>query len=246
MDNAIGAGIDLPSPWDKNLWEDLGVEFRPGKYFLLISTVEIGENEQIKVNYHAIGAGIAEPHLVKALSSHLSTSGLSKFTELVGDKGKLNNLVGKAGRYSQALLIFLKLIADEVKGYRAKENFHDELKPGLTKWFIMTAWNDAIQKAGGYSWIDDSCYKPPESIPNANLWQLRCGTYPIGIARSRRTLKTYEKWHKNLRAKYAEHSSAKDIHAKSQDLSEIAQEIRQRLQEFGDIERLPGHCELCK
>ena len=45
--------------------------------------------------------------------------------------------------------------------------------------------------------------------------------------------------------KYGEHKSAKDIHTKSQELSNIAQDIKQRLQEFSDIERLPGHCELC-
>lgn len=65
--------------------------------------------------------------------------------------------------------MFLKLMADEVKGYRAKVSFHDEAKPGITKWFIVTAWNDALQKATGYSWIDDSWYKPHESIPNINL-----------------------------------------------------------------------------
>jgi hypothetical protein len=243
LTKALAEGIHLPSPWDEDLWRDFDVEFRPGKYSLSIGAVEIGEDKQIKVNYHDIGAGIAEPHLVKWLYGHLSTSGLSKFVELVGDNGKFSNLAGKAGQYSKALLEFLKLIADEVKDYKAKTNFRWEVKPGLTKWFILTAWNDVLQKAGGYPWIDDSWYKPHEIIPNTNLWQLRCGAYIIGIAKSRKTLKTYENWHKKLRA--AEHQSAKDIQAKSQELSNIAQDIRQLLQEFSDIEHLPGRCELC-
>ncbi len=242
---ALAGNISLPSPWDKDLWRDLPIEFQPGKYSLSIGVVEIGGDKQIKVNYYDIGAGVGEPHLVKGLYSHLSTSGLSKFAELVGDKGKLRHLVGEAGQYSQALLIFLNLIADEVKGYRTKLSFHDELKSGLTKRFIMTACNDALQKAGGHSWIDDSWYKPHESIPNTNLWQLKCGAYIIGITKSEKTLKTYRNWHKNLRGKYAEHPLAKDIAAKSQEMSNIAQEIRQRLQEFSDMGHLPGHCELC-
>lgn len=241
---ALARKISLPSPWDKDLWRDLPVEFQPGKYSLSIGVVEIAESGQMKASYYDISAGNAEPHLVRGLFSHLSTSGLSKFAELVGDKGKLHKLVDEAGKYSQALLTFLKVIADEVKGYRAKVIFHDKAKPGLTKWFILTAWHDALQKAGGYSWIDNLLYKH-ESIPSTNLWKLSRGAYTIGIARSKRTLKTYEKWHKNLRLKYAEHPLAKDMAVKDQELSNIAKEIRQRLQEFSDMERLPGHCELC-
>ncbi len=233
------------SPRDKDLWRDLPVEFKPGKYSLSIGEVEIAENRQIKVSYSDIGAGNAAPHLVKGLYSHLSTSGLSKFAELVGDKGKLDNLVSEAGQYSQALLMFLKLIAGEVKEHSARVSFRDEVKPGLTKWFIITAWNDALQKAGGYSWIDNSWYKPHESIPCTNLWQLWCSAYSIGIARSKRTLKSYENWHKKVRTDYAEHQSAKDIVTKSQEMSNAAQKIKQRLQEFSDIEHLPGHCGLC-
>ena len=177
--------------------------------------------------------------------SIMMSSGLSRFAELVGHKGKLDNWVGEVGQYSHALLTFLKLIADEVTGYRAKVSFRDEAKPGLTKWFIVTAWNDAIQKASGYFWIDDSWYKPHESIPGTNLWKLNCGAYHIGIAKSKKTLKTYENQHKKLRVKYAKHQSAKDIYAKSQELSNIVQDIRQWLQEFSDMERLPGNCELC-
>lgn len=142
-------------------------------------------------------------------------------------------------------MTFLKLIAQEVNGYRTEVNLHDELKPGLTKWFILTAWNDAIQKAGGYAWIDDSWYKPHESIAGTNLWQLMCGAYGIGIAKSDRTLKTYENWHKKLRAKYAAHQSAEGINCRNREMDYLGKDIKQRFQEFSDIERVPGHCELC-
>ena len=242
---ALAERINLPSPWDKDLWRDLPVEFQPGKYYLPIGAVEIGEDKQIKVNYYDVSTNFAEPHLVKGLLSHLSTSGLSRFAELVGGKGKLDNWVGAVGQYSQALLEFLKLITDEVEGYRVKVNFHDEAKPGLTKWFIATAWRDAILKATGYPWIHDSWYHPPQSISGTNLWQLKCGAYAIGIAKSEKKLKTYENWHKKLRVKYAKNKLAQDIAAEYQELNDTAQDIGQRFQEFSDMRRLPGHCELC-
>lgn len=235
----------MPSPWDKDLWRDLPVDLQPGKYSVSIGVVEIAENKKIKVNCYDIIVGNAEPHLIGGLFSHFSTSGLTKFVELVGEKGKLQRLINEAGQYFQALLMFLSLIVDEVKGYKTKVSFHDEVEPGLTKWFVMTAWNDALQKPGGYSWIDDSWYKPPERIPGTNLWQLKCGAYDIGIAKSEKTLNIYRNLHKKLRLKYAEHPLSKDINTKNQELNIIVQDVRQRFQEFSDIQHLPGNCELC-
>ena len=163
--------ISVPSHSDLSMWRDLPLEFQPGKYFLPLGTVEIDEDKRIGVNYYDISANFAEPHFVKGLFSHLSTSGLPRFTELVGDKGKLNSLICEAGKYSLALLNFLKLIADEVKGYETPVNFHDEMKPGLTREFILIIWKDAIDKAGGQTWITDSWYTPPELNADSNLWQ---------------------------------------------------------------------------
>jgi len=241
----LAESISLPSYWDKDMWKDLPIEFRPGKYSLPIGTVEINRDIQIKVKYPDIASGIAEPHLVRGLYDHLATSGLLRFSELAGDKGKLDDWAGEVARYSEALLKFLVTITEEVKNYRAKVCFYDEAKPGLTKWFVITAWNDALQTAGSRSWIEDSWYKTPEDINGAGLLQLKCGAYSIGIANSKKTIKLYENWHKKLRATYAEHQSAKDIHAMSRELDNIAQDIRQRLQEFSDMQHLPGHCDLC-
>jgi integrase len=242
---ATAEGIRLPSPWDKELWKDLPTEFRPGKYYLPIGEIEIMEDGRLKVKYSDIYAVIAAPHLVKGLFSHLSTSGSFKFTELAGDKGKLNILVCKAGQYSLALLKLLKLITDEVKGYGIKVNIDDEEKPGITKWFVVSIWNDAIQKAGGHSWIDNSWYKPYESAPVTNYWQLRGGGALIGVAKSKRTLNIYKSLHKKLRAKYAKHQLAEEIAVKDQELSNVVQEVKQRLHEFSDMQQIPGHCELC-
>jgi len=237
--------IRLPSHFDKDLWRDLPVEFKPGKYYLPIGAVEIGKNNQIKVTYYDIGPGIAEPYLVEGLYSHLSTSGLTRFAEMVGDNDEINNLVTIAGQYSHSLMMFLKLITDEVNGSRKKIWFHGEQKPGLKKEFITTIWSDAIQKAGGHTWIGKSWYKPYESVPDTKLLQLRCGAYIIGIAKNERTLESYETWHKKLRGKYAKHVLANNLAVKNEEMSTFAQKIRRRLQEFGNLQNLPGHCELC-
>lgn len=244
---ALAERISLSYHLDSEVLYDMRVDFRPGKYSLSLGLVEIDETDgdkQIKVTCHDVAAGIAEPYLVKGLYSHLVTSGLPRLAELVGDKGKLTYWVCEVGQYSQALLKFLKLIADEAKEYKTKVYNVDEAKPGLTEWFIMMAWNDALQRAHGRTWIDDSWYKLPESIPGTNLWTLKCGSYGIGIARSKRTLAKYEKWHKKLRADHDNDPMAKDIVAKAQALNSVAQDIRQRFQEFSDMEHIPGHCDL--
>ena len=242
---ALAQEISLPSATMKNIWIDLPIDFRPGKYYLPIGEVQIDENQYLNVEYFDLTAGTGELHLIKGLLSHLSTSGVSRYAELVDNDGLLNNLRNKAGKYSQALLEFLKLITDEVKRHRVKLNFQDDGKPGLTKWFILTAWNDALSQADGHAWILDSWYHSPETVTPSNLWQLRCGPYIIGIANNNQKVKAYEKWHKKLRALFGKHPVGKDISDKSRELTNIFLEIRQRLQEFSDMDHLPGRCRLC-
>ena len=167
--------------------------------------------------------------------SVMMSSGLSRFAELVGHKGKLDNWVGEVGQYSHALLTFLKLIADEVTGYRAKVSFHDEAKPGLTKWFIVTAWNDAIQKASGYFWIDTIGYDSPECKENFNLWQLQCCSYTISRSEDKQELDCHKKLHVEIRKHFTENTSVKKIEKKRQQLNNYSEEIKQRLYKFADM-----------
>ena len=241
----LAESISLPSYWNKDMWKDLPVEFRPGEYSLPIGTVEIGTDKQIKVSNHNTGAGIAAPHLIKGLYIHLGTSGLPMFSELAGDKGRLAEWSSKVPRYLEALLKFLMTIAEEVNDYGTEVSFNDEAKSGLTKWFAITTWNDALQKAGGGSWIDDSWYQTLEHNVGDGLWQLKCGAYTIGFSKSKTKLEQYVRWHRRMRATYAERQLVKDIHAMRRDLGNIAQDLRPRLQEFSDMQHLPGQCELC-
>jgi hypothetical protein len=242
---ALAERFSLPSNWDGDLCRDLPIEFLPGEYALSLGNVVIEEDRRITVTYYDITAGVAEAHLVKGLYSHLSTSGLSKYIELVNEGGKFEIWMKGVTQYSKALLGFLKLIADDIKENKAGINYRDEAKSGLTRWFLLTIWNDVIQKAGGHSWITDSWYHPPEIIPETHLLQLKCGSFGIGIAGNKETLEIYENWHKELRIKYSEHHSAIDIRDGRLELSKLDEEIRKRLLEFSDMEHLPGHCELC-
>jgi hypothetical protein len=236
----------IPTFWDNDLWRDLPVEFKRGKYSLPIGEIEISRDRGIKVTYSDIGAGIAEPYLLKGLFSHLRSSGSRRFVELVDEEGQLHSLALEIEQYSQALLVFFRLLVDDVKGYEAKVNFHDEAKPGLMRWFIITAWYCVLWSAFGHGEIDDSLYRPHESIHGTGLWQLRFGAYAIGVARSEKTLETYKNWHKELRIRYAKHPLAKDVVRKYQRLGETVQDITQRLKEFSDMQNLPGHCHLCR
>jgi integrase len=245
MARKTASGIKVPSPWDKELWRELPVEFRPGKYYLSLGAVTIYKDGRLKVKYPAVGAGTEAPHLIKALFSHLGTSGKSRFTGMVGEKGGLNVLASRVEQYSLALLKLLKLIKDEITGYQTKINFHDEAAPGLTKWFVISAWNGVIQKADGHSWIDRSWYKTFENDPATSYWQLRVGGTILAIANSQRALHNYKTLHRKLMLKFAKDPLTKEIAIKNRELESFVLEIKQRLHEFSDVQQVPGHCELC-
>ena len=237
--------IEIPSLWDRDLLRNLPVDFKAGQYYLPIGTVEIDRKTRIKVMYPEMGTGIAAPHLVATLFSHLSTA-KADFAELTGNTGKLKDWVDAAGKYSQALLVLLKTIVDDVKQRRIEVSFQEEESPGLTKWFVITAWIDAIQNAGGNSWINEAWYKPYEQIPDTNLWRSRCGAYVIGMAENEEKLAVLESLHKKLRGVYTTHQLTLGIARQYRNLNVAAEEIRQKLKVFSDMAELPGHCELCE
>jgi hypothetical protein len=241
----MAEGLRLPVFWDRELWEVLPVNFEPGKYYLPIGAVEISEERQINVSSPEFGAGLAAPHLIRGLFSHLRTADSEKFQELEGDKGKLFDLQFKANQYSEKGLELLKIMADEVTGYHLPVVCSDEEKNGLTKWFVILAWNDAIQKAiTNRGMISESWYRHSQTSSGSTLWKLNCGGKTIGYADDDEALKTFENWHKKLRIKYSTSQLGKNIAAKDLEATNLVQEVRGLLQEFSDMEPLPGHCEL--
>jgi hypothetical protein len=238
--------VMIPTFWDADLWKDLPVEFKKGRYSLSVGETKISESGQITVTYPDVGAGVVEPHLLKGLFSHLSSSGSRWFAELVDEPGLLHSLAIEIGQYSQALLTLLKLLMDDVKERKERINFRDDAKPGLKRWFAVTAWHCVLWRAVVRGTINDSLYRPHESIQGTDLSQLRFGAYVIGVARSEQILEMYEGWHKELRIRYAKHPLAKDVAHRYKNLGESVQDITQRLKEFSDMQNLPGHCHLCQ
>lgn len=232
--------IDLPSFRDKSLWDELPVEFRTGTYYLAIGKVEISDEGRLKVIYNDGTDSFAAPHLVDRLNNHFKTSDVPRFSELVGNEGRIHHLAIEIGKYSELLLIFLKAILNEVRTGEAMINFHDEPLPGLSKWFIITIWKDALEKACGRSWIDGSWYKLLESQTRAGLWELKCGGYTISLALDRDTLTIYQNWHSLLRVKFAKDQLAVKISAMHSELTTKVISIRQTIQEFIDSKYLPG------
>jgi len=241
----LARGIKLPSLSNRELWDSLSLEFRPGKYCLSIGTVDIDEDGEIKVRYGDVGADFAAPCVVQQLHSHLESSGSARLSELVGDEGMLANWVAAVGQYSEAIMAFLKTVTGVVKD-EAPVTLDDEAKPGLTKWFIITVWMDAIQQAGDRAWIHNSWYRPPSRIPNTSLWMQDCGVYRIAIARSERSLKTFRNWHKELRHHFAGDPLARRITVEGREIDKLSDEIEQRLSEFRVMASLPGHCRICR
>jgi integrase len=133
----LADSINPAALWSEDFLRREPVEFKPGKYSFSLGAITIDKSRRIGVQIHEPGTGIAEPHLVQALYSHLSTSG-SKYAQLVSEGGGLDGWTSDAGQYVESLLEFLKVITTEVKELDAKINFHDEVEPGLTKWFMLT------------------------------------------------------------------------------------------------------------
>jgi hypothetical protein len=240
----IGRGMSVPSCMDKDLWRDLPIEFEPGTYHLSIGTVEIDIKKEIKFKYPDRLSGVA-PHLTRGVLSHMRTSGIDRFTELVGESGYIANLSLLSGQYSEGLMSLLKIIADDIKATGENIEFHGEQKPGLTREFILTVWIDAIQVTQGHRWIRDSWYAAPQIVQGTDMLQQKCGAFIISFAKDQSIFDIYNVLHNSMRAKYAKNQIAKALAVQHRELGELVQNLRQRLEEFSDYQNIPGRCELC-
>ncbi len=114
-----------------------------------------------------------------------------------------------------------------------------------TRWFVLTAWMDALHATAGHVWITDSWYVVCELMNTSGLLELRCGAYVICVTDDPNVLARYETCHKRLRLRYANRELTKAITAQYAELRNAEQDINDRLQEFCDTNHLPGHCDLC-
>ncbi|HEY96074.1 MAG TPA: tyrosine-type recombinase/integrase [Dehalococcoidia bacterium] len=245
VSRTLADSVTVPSVQDSELWRKMPLEFRHDTLYLSIGQVTVSEDGEIKVSFPETGTGIEKPHLVQALLSHLGTSGEPRFAELAGQNGRLETLRMKSGHYSELLVSLYRSLLDSFEGTGTPFHDADDVQPGLTKNFFITAWVDVVLQSQGNTFIYDGWYKPPEAIPGTDLWKLKCGAYDIAVAKDTQTLATYELQHRTLRQRYLSSTLVEEINRRWRELEILVAEIKQVLIEFGDKVKLPGTCALC-
>jgi hypothetical protein len=109
---------------------------------------------------------------------------------------------------------------------------------GFTLWFPITILADAVEQTQGSAHFRDFLYQTESS-------GLRFGAWLIYQGAQDEDLKLYEDVHRELRSRCAAWKQTKRIAKQRQELYRTIAEIKERLGQFTDMERLPGHCELC-
>lgn len=245
----LSGRIVLPPLSDKQLWKDLPLPFTPGMVQLSIGNAVVDEDGSVRVNFACPGPGTGKPHLEKALYSHLLTSGRKRYSSLAGDDGMISAWADQAGEYLGAAMSLLAFVVKKSESRPVRICWKDltdisEAKPGLTKWFPITAWNDIVMKGDGHKWIDDgSWYTILE--PRTGLHELRCGAFTIAFAESVEALQTFQGWHRQLRSDSEVKEAAVMVKTKRLGVENGATQLKEYLEEFSEIRRIPGHCDLC-
>ena len=100
-----------------------------------------------------------------------------------------------------------------------------------------------MESARGHRWIDDTWYKSPEKVDG--LWVLRCGAFDIAYDKDSHSLNDLRELHKGLRSDLRMTKAAQALEPKRQELEAEAALLRGILQEFSELDHVPGRCELC-
>lgn len=192
----------------------------------------IAENEKISIEVSIEGKGEID-HLQRGLRKHLETGGFSKVLDDIGiwKQGIADNLV----RCHKLLRLVRKKIE---KSYNVSVPIDDRGQPGFTMYFPMTICADGIEQAMGSNHFRDFPYRY-EGLG------LRFGSYLIYQGVQNQDLKPYEAAHRKLGKRCASWKQTREIAEQRNSLYETQADIRQQMQKFIDMERLPGQCELC-
>ena len=148
----LAQNTSVPSVTDKGLWRELPI-VEPGTFHLALGTTTLRTDGTLAVAYGRPRAG-ADPHLERSLEAHLGSSGMDRFSNLLRDGGTLSVWSDRVGHYSAATLDLLKLALNKISKTKLKAFVVVPTEPGLTKWFAITAWHDAMENARGHAWLD--------------------------------------------------------------------------------------------
>jgi integrase len=237
----LAEGISVPSVSDRELWRDLPFS-KSGTYRLALGSVTVSDDRSLVVNYR-IPRTRALAHLERSLEAHITSSGLDRFSNLMGDGGLISLWSQEVGHYSEAALSMLSLVVNKIGGKTNGASSFDTTTRGPTKWFAITAWHDVLKNASGHRWIDDAWYKPFEKIDD--LWVLRCGAFDIAYDSDLNNLNDLRARHKGLRSNQEIMKTAQVLETKRQELESHAARLYGLLHEFADLEYMPGRCDLC-
>jgi integrase/recombinase XerD len=171
--------------------------------------------------------------LLEGLRSHLQTGGYSKVLQDIADfdKEDTDNLV--------SCRRFIDLIRKEVeKNYQVSIPITDNGEKGFTISFVQTVCADAIERARGTNHYKDFRYH----FEGLNL---KFGAYVIYAGVPGQDLKPYEDIHRDMRENCFSRKQPQDIADQIRNIGEIQVAIRQQLETFTLLERVPGKCILC-
>jgi excisionase family DNA binding protein len=178
--------------------------------------------------------GEAKPtYLWHGLRSHFQTSSFSDLLDMIRLWRKE---VGDNLLECHKLLEFLRRKLQ--KTFNTSIPMADIDRHGFTLWFPTTVLADAVEQAQWSTHFGDFPYRLEAS-------GLRFGAWLIYHGYEDEDLKLYEDAHSELRSRCATWKQTKRIGEQRRELYRTVTEIKERLGQFTDMERLPGHCELC-
>jgi len=226
----VMGSIRLPSTFDS-----FCVKAELGRYGLGsdLLPVSVSKDGKIEVELHTEWQ--QEPaHLYEGLCSHLETWGFPRVIE--HDIGHLERGIAANLMMCHSLLELVRKELEETYAVSIPADYQE--RPGFTIFFPITLCWGAVEQASGAPCITDSRYE-------CEGLDLRFGGYLIYRGLPNEDLEPYRNAHKVLRQKYAVWEQTKKIATYRKFLSKVSARIRQRLQKFMDMERVPGWCELC-
>jgi len=226
--------ISLTSVWSRFL-----LEFEPGQLLSSGMAIVIDQDRKVSIDLGMDEEG-PNGHLWKGLRSHLETGGLAEVLDQIREwKGALAQYVKKCHP-------LMKVAASHTAQgcWRYDENVELNKKPGYKVSFLASACADAVEIACGKPPVTDDAGYYCEQLSNG-LWLLiRYGAGGICVAESKFQAEKHRGEHQELMINLPQRQAGEVANLRP-GLEQTTDRVKGQLQKFIDMERVPGHCELC-
>ncbi|MFC2072284.1 tyrosine-type recombinase/integrase [Chloroflexota bacterium] len=192
-----------------------------------------------RLNTVALSIDQEENYLYQGLRSHLESGGFSEVME------KIQDWENGAREYLSKCSDLLESVKGRIPKDEVIVSSSGELKPGLVlDSFCGTVGADVVARITGSP--TQLGYKAERHYLQPDLLILKYGAYEIYLGLKTEDLEKYRKIHMDVILEYASDQSTSDMATLKKKLSEIENQISQQLQKFIEMERVLGHCELCR